>query len=476
MSAGNARKVDVVVVGAGVSGLAAARRLADQERSVAVLEALPRVGGRTLTTEVGDVVVDEGATLVYPMHRNVFRLARAHGVDLFESTSNGQFQLYTEGVSHGFHFGNARGMKLFGVRALHPLLRAVLYLASRRTALPLAPEATMQLLRAISTLDALAAKVPPEAPWTAPDADELDHRTLGSWLREQVPEPQARRLFEANFAGYLPESTSLLYALHFLRTWGGIGNLFGTPAQVYRFRGGAQELARAMAATLGARVVLDSPVEEIVQHPAGVVVRCADTEFEADRVIVAIGPAGIRELRFYPALPADRVTLQDAWQPVHGRKVNIVYAEPFWRNAGLSGSVLTDLDAVPGLLDVSPPDGRAGVLGAFLPADRGPADADERRRAVLAVSAALFGPPAGTPQRYLEKSWQDEPFAHGCEGALAAGALTTARRLPKTAADRVHWAGVETADAWMGFLSGAIQAGERAAEEVLQSKSRQPIR
>ncbi|WP_280333066.1 flavin monoamine oxidase family protein [Nocardia wallacei] len=469
MTAGSTRKVDVVVVGAGLSGLAAARRLTDAGRSVAVLEARPRVGGRTLTGYAGGVPVDEGATLVYPTHHNVFRLARACGVDLYESNSEGRFLLHTNGATHSFRFGDSRGMRLFAIPALRPPLRAILHLAARWTALPLEPEAMTQLLRAIATLDELAATVPPAAPWTAPDADHLDRRTLGSWLSELVPAPQARRLFEANVAGYLSESTSLLYTLHFLRTWGGIGNLFATPARVYRFHGGAQELARALAAALTDRVILASPVQEIVQRSKGVVVRCADTEFEAKRVIVAIAPSGLRGLRFDPPLPADRVAIQQSWQPVHGRKINIVYDEPFWRQAGLSGSVLTDLDAVPGLLDASPPDGHLGVLAGYLPAERGPADAAERRRTVLAVCTELFGPRAAAPRHYLEKNWQDEPYGHGCEGGLAVGALTTARRLPKTPVGRVHWAGVETADAWMGFLSGAIQAGERAAAEILEA-------
>ncbi|GAB4584023.1 hypothetical protein Ntsu_18550 [Nocardia sp. IFM 10818] len=247
-------KVDVVVVGAGLSGLAAARRVADRGRSVVVLEALPRVDGRTLTGRVGDAVVDEGATLVYPVHDNVFRLARAHGVDLFESNSEGRFLLYTAGVAHGFRFGNSRAVRLSGRPALRPLLRASLHLAARWTALPLPPDAIMQVLGVLAALDDLAARVPAAAPWAAPEAETLDQRTFGSWLREQVPDPRARLLFEADFAGYLPDSTSLLYALHFLRTWGGLGALFGGSGSVHRFRGGAQELTRALAPNCSGRV------------------------------------------------------------------------------------------------------------------------------------------------------------------------------------------------------------------------------
>lgn len=72
------------------------------------------------------------------------------------------------------------------------------------------------------------------------------------------------------------------------------------------------------------------------------------------------------------------------------------------------------------------------------------------------------------PQQYSEKRWRDEPFHFGCEGGLSVGALTSARSLLKTPVGRIHWAGVETADEWMGFMEGADQSGFRAAREVIE--------
>lgn len=192
-------------------------------------------------------------------------------------------------------------------------------------------------------------------------------------------------------------------------------------------------------------------------------VRGRDVELTAKRVIVALTPSGCQRIRFRPELPAARRTLQESWQQVPGRKINVVYDKPFWREAGLSGSAVSDLAAAPGVLDASPPDGSADVLASYVTTEPNRAD-------VLSAYAKLFGPGALEPRRYLEKNWGDEPYTFGCEGGLAPGALTGARTLLKTPVDRVHWAGVETADQWLGFMNGAVQSGERAATEVLAAE------
>jgi monoamine oxidase len=205
----------------------------------------------------------------------------------------------------------------------------------------------------------------------------------------------------------------------------------------------------------------------------GVLVHAGATSFKAEHAIVAISPAACRHIEFRPALPAPTACLHAAWRPVHGRKVNVVYQRPFWRDAGLSGSVLTDDEAAPGVLDASPQDGSAGVLACYTTDDvdgiESPQAQAQRKSAVLSVYASALGAEALRPQHYSEKRWRDEPFHHGCEGGLAVGALTSARSLLKSSVGRIHWAGVETADEWMGFMEGAVQSGLRAAREVLES-------
>ncbi|WKG04299.1 NAD(P)/FAD-dependent oxidoreductase [Mycolicibacterium sp. HK-90] len=462
---------EVIVIGAGLSGLAAATKLVDAGHpAVTVLEAGPQVGGRTRTGSAGGTAVDEGATLIYPQHRHVLGLAERFGVDVFESGTQGRFQYLLDGTARSFTVGRLGNMRLLAHPLLHPLIRGTLTLISRWKPLPMPAADLMGLLRAVRELDMLATSVPIESPWSAPRARELDQRTVESWLDEMVRPGPARHFLESLF-GYFRPSTSLLFALHVFNTWGGIGSLMTSQTGVLRFAHGAQSLSLRLAAELGDRVVLNSPVDAIDQSAKRVRVHARGSVYEADRVIVAVGPPAYRGIEFRPALPPRRIRLQDAWQPVHGRKVNAVYEAPFWRAAGLSGSALTDRDAAPGVLDASPPDGSVGVLACYstdnsLDAETAE-DAARRKEALLTTFADLFGAEALSPVHYSEKRWVDEPFHFGCEGGLPVGALTSARESLKTPVGRLHWAGVETADEWIGFMNGAVQAGERAAREVI---------
>lgn len=466
---------DVIVIGAGLSGLAAATSLLEAGvRSVTVLEAGLQVGGRTRTSTVGGTTVDEGATLVYPQHRHVLRLAQRFGVELFESGAQGRFLYCVGGTAHAFTLGRMGNARLLARPWMRPVLRGAWALLSRWVPLPMSAAAVTDLLGAVRQLDVLAASIPLERPWSAPRARELDQRTIGSWLDDVAPTGSARFFLES-LLGYFPRTASLLFVLHFLNTWGGIGPLLAQPTGVLRFTHGAQALSLALADALGDRVVLNSPVDSIDRSARRVRVYANGTEYQADHVIIALGPAGYRGIEFRPALPPSRWWLQDGWQPVHGRKINAVYDKPFWRAAGLSGSALTDRDAAPGVLDASPPDGAVGVLACYATDEAPPADAvadaPRRREEVLATFAELFGAEALHPVHFAEKRWVDEPFHFGCEGGLSVGALTSARELLKTPIGRLHWAGVETADEWMGFMNGAVQAGQRAAQEVLASIS-----
>jgi len=458
--------MNVVVIGAGLSGLAAAIKLVDAGvEAVTVLEAGPRVGGRTLNSATGGTTLDEGATLVYPAHRHVLGLAKRFGVEVFESGGQGRFIYSFDGTAASFTFGRTAGVRLLTAPWLRPVVRGVLALLSRWKALPMPAADITDLLSAVRQLDDLAASVPTSDPWSAPRADELDQRTIGSWLDESVGTRQARHFLESLF-GYFPPNTSLLFALHFLNTWGGIGSLLPNGAGVLRFAHGAQALSLALADSLGDRVVLEAPVSAIDRSSDGVTVHAGGAAYEADHAIVAISPAACRRIEFRPELPLHTARLQAAWQPVHGRKINVVYDQPFWRAAGLSGSALTDCDAAPGILDASPPDASTGVLACYTTDD---GDSESHEAAVLQTYANLFGAKALSPQHYSEKRWKDEPYHFGCEGGLATGALTSARAMLKQPVGRVHWAGVETADEWMGFMNGAVQAGERAASEVIGS-------
>jgi monoamine oxidase len=149
-----------------------------------------------------------------------------------------------------------------------------------------------------------------------------------------------------------------------------------------------------------------------------------------------------------------------------------VYNRPFWREAGFSGEAFSDTGITVTTFDDSSPDGSVPALVSFSDgevarvwSERTP---EERRRAVLAEFVRFFGPAAANPVEFVEKNWLEEPWSRGCYvGVMAPGTMTAWGGALREPCGRIHWAGTETATKWMGYIDGAIESGERAAQEVL---------
>lgn len=155
-------------------------------------------------------------------------------------------------------------------------------------------------------------------------------------------------------------------------------------------------------------------------------------------------------------------------------KINVVYRVPFWRRRRLAGAV-SDLRAAPAVIDTSLGEG-GGVLSSYVvvappdtPLGNDPSyysDPTSRKEAVLSALERQFGPEARDIEAYHDKNWDQEPFQNGCEGGLAPGVLTRAQTGLATPVGGIHWAEVETARRWAGWMNGAVEAGDRAAAEV----------
>ncbi|MSO41744.1 MAG: FAD-binding protein [Solirubrobacterales bacterium] len=445
--------VDVLVVGAGLAGLVAARALVAAGRTTLVAESRDRVGGRTLNHPLGDGEVAEvGGQWVGPTQERVLALAAELGVKTFRT-----------------HYDGKNLLDLGGRRRRY------------RGAIPrMAPHVLLDVDRARRRLDRLAQTVPLEAPWKADRAAELDATTVASWMDRNVRTRRARTLFEIALGsawGARSSELSLLWLLFYVRSAGGFDAIIDTEggAQQDRFIGGSQILSERMAKGLGESVVLDAPVRRIEQDGDGIVAGADGLEVGARRAIVAVPPNMTSRISFRPNLPGRRDQLAQRMPAGALTKCTAVYAEPFWREDGLTGEAVTDHGPIESTFDNSPPGGSPGVMLGFIPGSTAVEHArlpvSERRRLVLDCYQRLFGEAAGSPLDYFEQSWAEEEWSRGgpvCNPAP--GALSAYGEELRRPAGRVHWAGAETATVWCGYMDGAVRSGERVAAEVLAAE------
>jgi monoamine oxidase len=444
-------EADVLVVGAGLAGLTTARELAAAGRSVIVLEARDRVGGRIVNHPVGDgKIVEMGGQWTGPGQDRLLALAAEMGVTTFPTYDDG---------TNVLHFNSRRGTYSGSIPRISPLVLA-------------------DVGRAQARLESLARRVPTDAPWTARRALDWDGQTFQTWIRRNAASRSARMLLtlatEAVF-GCEPGDLSLLHVLFYAHSAGSFQRLIGTSggAQQDRFAGGSQLIAERMAGRLGdATLRLSQPVTGITVSGDRVSCTTPGGSFAGRRVVVSVPPTLAGRISYEPALPGWRDQLTQRAPMGSVIKCQVLYDEPFWRAEGLSGQATGDGEGSRIVFDNSPPDGSPGILLAFLEGDEarrlGRVSERDRRRAVVDSLARYFGPKAAKPAGYLELDWQQERWSGGCYGTLfGPNAWTRYGQALRDPVGPIHWAGTETATIWAGYMDGAVQSGQRAAAEVL---------
>jgi monoamine oxidase len=443
------KRVDVVVVGAGLAGLSAASDLVRAGHSVAVLEARDRVGGRTLNYSLGGgQVVEVGGEWVGPGQDRI--LARAHALGIKT------FKTYTKG------------------NQVFDYLGAITHFTGLIPPLPQPDAGDFATL--LGNIIKLEATIPLDKPWTAPNGAALDSQTLETFKLANASTPGARFLLDlatkAVFAAE-PRDLSLLHALFYFNSGKGILNLTSTAggAQDSRLVGGSQLVSIRMAQRLGRRVVLEAPVRSIGQSATGVVVASDQGTWRCRQVIVAVAPTLAGRIDYLPALPALRDQLTQRVPQGSVIKFEAVYPKPFWRAAGLNGYSNSDRPPIHFTYDNSPPGGSPGVLLGFATGTDarrlGAQSAAARRRIALASFVRLFGPQAARPRTLIEHNWSNELWTRGCySGSMPPGVWTDFGSALRAPVGRIHWAGTETAEVFNGYMDGAVRSGERAAGEV----------
>lgn len=456
---------EVVVVGAGLAGLSAARELRRLGIDAVVVEARDRVGGRTLNEPIGDgEIVELGGQWVGPGQDHALGLIDELGLETFPTWVAGR-NVFERGGKVSTYSGT--------IPKVNPVSLAEVGLALRK-------------------INRMAAKIDVERPWTQTELAAWDAETFSTWMTRNTRTAAARDMLrlaiEAVWAAE-PEDVSLLHALFYVRSAGTLEVLLDAEggAQEARVVGGTQLICERMAAELGDRVRLGRPVRrirwnempgnlaaeapEIGPHP--VTVEADGLTVAARAGVITLPPALAGRLEYDPPLPAQRDGLTQRMVQGTVVKCHAIYSEPFWRDRGLSGQATSADGPVSVTFDNSPPSGSPGVLLAFLEGNAARAATDlpeeERRALVLGSLTRMFGPEAANPERYVDKAWAADEYARGCYGGyLPTGAWLRYGEALRRPVGPLHWAGAETATRWAGYMDGAISTGVRAANEIVE--------
>lgn len=444
---------DVIIIGGGFSGLAAAKKIHQAHKTFLLLEARDRVGGRTHTNYFDDgTYCDVGGQWIGPTQDRMYELCREHGVDWYET--------YNEGKN---------------IIDLNNTIKTYTGLIPKMDVASL-----INIDYVLKKLDRMAKKISLSTPWTSPRADELDSISLETYVRKYCYTNNCYKVVRAGletvYACELNE-VSLLHALFYIKSGTNLNTLLSIKdgAQQHRIKGGMQLLAEKIAEPFNNRIKFNSAVAKVNQQNNIIVVSGTDFQYTAKKIIIAIPPPLISSIEFLPALPLHKTQLLQKLSMGIVGKVTAIYKKPFWRDKGFSGQVVADeLTPFQTLFDSSPADSSYGTLLAFCIANRArdffATNESSRRQLALDTFVKYFGKEAAEPTHYHDHCWANEVWSGGCyAGIYPTGAWTNFQNELAKPTQHIHWAGTETSDVWYGYIEGAVHAGERAAQEILTS-------
>uniref|UniRef100_A0A646QDT1 Amine oxidase n=1 Tax=Hemiscolopendra marginata TaxID=943146 RepID=A0A646QDT1_9MYRI len=455
---GTEKTATVIVVGAGVSGLAAAKWLHEAGVEVLVLEARDRVGGRTFTKRGPKIkYVDIGGAYVGPTQNNILRLAQELEVKTYKINEEESL----------LHVKNS-SRRLFEKNNMpchwNPLIN-------------------LDMNNLFRMFDQMGEEIPAEAPWNAPHAYEWDNMTVKEFAEKNVYTKAVREFLE-NFVKINVTSeayeASFLWLLWYIKQCGGTKRIFSVTngGQERKFLGGSQQISEKMAARLGDKVILQKPVSGIQQINDEVIVTTLDgTKYKAEYVISAVPPALLMKIHFDPPLPILKNQLVQRIPMGSVIKCMVYYKRNFWREKGLCGEIILEGDDHPLCitLDDTKPDGtEPGIIG-FIAGDKArkmsQLTKEQRKQAICkSLAKALNSDEALQAIHYEEKNWMEETYSGGCYTAMfPPGCMTRYGRVLREPFEHVFFAGTETATKWSGYMDGAASAGERAAREILNA-------
>lgn len=458
---GSDERAEIVIAGAGLAGLAAARALVRAGREVVVLEARNRPGGRVLTLREpfgNGLYAEAGAVFVPAHHTHTIEMAREYGIALRRITAGGRGRGGAVHVAGRLIAPDDAGFWPWPI-PLHPRERG------------LSPEA----LRDLYVTPILAALGDPAHPsWPGEAALAYDGLTFAGLLRTRGASEGAIHLIRLGYVDEWGDGADRISALFLLRELA----LNGQVDAIHVIDGGSDRLPRAMADALGDRIRYGSTVVGIAPSRGRV-----DVRYRRERGIQTIRAARLICALPFPVLrmiegglscaPGKRAAIVGA----RTTSITRIYAEVDGRldTSAHPWSIPTDLPVMLAADATRAPPGQPWVIEAFLTGAR--ARAVGRMTHADRVAFALPHLERIYPgmRRFVERTashaWDLEPASRGDYAWFAPGEMRLFLRHLHTAEGRIHFAGDHTST-MPGWMQGALDSGVRAAGEVLASVSR----
>lgn len=442
---------DVVIVGAGAAGLTAANDLKKAGKSVAVLEARDRIGGRLWTDVVDGAMLEIGGQWVSPDQDALIETIDELGLETFER--------YREGDS--VYIGPDGTLTRF-----------------TGDAFPVSPETARVIADITERLDAMTAEIDPDRPWDHPQAAAWDSISWEAWLRSQTDDDEAvRNLAFATGPAMLTKPThafSLLQSLLMASSAGSYSHLVDADFILdKRVVGGLQRVPLALADRLGSDVFLSQPVRTLHWGDDGVTAIADGITVHAQQVVLALPPVLYPRISFVPPMPRLQHQLHQHLSMGFVIKVHAVYDRPFWREQGLSGTAFSPYELSHEAYDNTNHGDERGTLVGFV-SDRNADDlfrltAAERKQRILESLSHYYGPEALNPVVYFESDWGSEEWTRGAYAAsFDLGGLHRYGADLRTPVGPIRFACSDLAGAGYQHVDGAIRMGHLVAEQILE--------
>lgn len=434
---------DVIIIGAGLSGLVAASMLRERGCNACVVEARDRSGGRIWSVPLGPrQALDLGAQWICDRQIHITKLVQQLGLRVHATWQHGQ-KLHHDGSM------------------------------IRRVNAHYTPLSWLQKIDALRIQWTMSRALKRNAPGSN---DVLDHVTASEFLKasswSKTTSDYLANMITADMCIDIGE-ISVPELLNQVRSMGGMSAV--GEAEQYIISGGASQITDYLAEGLEDRLFLGRQVTEVNQRSSRIEVETTSGTFIGRHVIFAIPPQCLSRVAFSPPLPSERTRQWKSFRRGKVIKTSAVFNEPFWRASGLSGTMEHCDPMFPLIVDSSESVGGRGILTALSTAHAATLleklPKSERELHYRSMLESLLGPVVPPFEMVNSTDWSSEEFSlGGYASRRAPGAWTGVPELFSNIGN-IHFAGTETADEWRSYMEGAITSGQRAAREIANALS-----